>query len=79
MGQLEEAQERLESALARLEDASQRVGGNSTAAQVEGELTALRQRCATELEGSTEGCFSALWTLPSSGCAVILGESNGPG
>jgi chaperonin cofactor prefoldin len=77
MGQLEEAQERLESALARLEDASQRVGGNSTAAQVEGELTALRQRCAT-LEGSTKDVSmrldSAIEQLRS-----ILGESNGPG
>ncbi len=75
MGQLEEAQERLESALARLEEASQRVGGNSTAAKVEGELTALRQRCNT-LESSTKEVSvrldSAIERL-----RTILGESNG--
>lgn len=77
MRQLEEAQERLESALARLESVSQRIGGNSTAAQVEGELTALRQRCA-DLENNTQAVTkrldSAIERLSS-----ILGEGNGAG
>ncbi len=77
MGQLEEAQERLETALARLEEASQRVGGNSTAAQVEGELTALRQRCAT-LENST-GNVSARLDSAIDKLRTILGDENGAG
>ncbi|MBK18707.1 MAG: hypothetical protein CMM52_07705 [Rhodospirillaceae bacterium] len=77
MGQLEQAQERLEKALARLEDASQRVGGNSTAAQVEGELTALRQKCAT-LENNTQAVSERLDTAIER-LQAILGESNGAG
>jgi len=77
MRQLEEAQERLESALARLESVSQRIGGSSTAAQVEGELTALRQRCA-DLENNTQAVTkrldSAIERLNS-----ILGGGNGAG
>lgn len=77
MGQLEEAQERLESALGRLEEASQRVGGNSTAAQVEGELTALRQRC-NELESNKKD-VSARLDSAIERLRTILGESNGAG
>lgn len=77
MGQLEEAQERLETALARLEQASQRVGGNSTAAQVESELTALRQRCAT-LEDNTRNVSVRLDSAIEK-LRAILGEENGAG
>ena len=77
MGQLEEAQERLESALGRLEEASQRVGGNSTAAQIEGELTALRQRC-NALEGNTKDVSVRLDSAIAQ-LRTILGESNGAG
>jgi len=77
MGQLEEAQERLETALARLEEASQRVGGNSTAAQVEGELTALRQRCTT-LEDSTRNVSARLDSAIDK-LRAILGDENGAG
>lgn len=45
MGQLEDAEFRLGQALERLEQAAERVTGSRSAAQVEGELSALRQRC----------------------------------
>ncbi|NKB22434.1 MAG: DUF4164 family protein [Alphaproteobacteria bacterium] len=77
MGQLEAAQERLESALARLEEASQRVGGNSTAGQVEGELTTLRQRC-TSLEDNTKEVSMRLDSAIEQ-LRTILGEGNGAG
>ena len=76
MGQLEQAQKRLESALARLESASQRIGGSYTAAQVEGELTVLRQRCA-DLETNTQVVTKRL-DLAIERLSSILDESNGP-
>ena len=75
MRQLEEAQERLESALAHLESASQRIGGSFTAAQVEGELTALRQRC-TDLETNTQVVTKRL-DLAIERLSNILDESDG--
>ena len=45
MGQLEDAEHRLGQALERLEQAAERVTGSRSAAQVEVELSALRQRC----------------------------------
>ena len=75
MGQLEEAQGRLESALARLESASQRIGGSSIAAQVEGELTALRQRC-TDLETKNQLVKQRL-DIAIERLSIILDESDG--
>ena len=75
MGQLEEAQGRLESALARLESASQRIGGSSIAAQVEGELKALRQRCA-DLENKNQVVRERL-DLAIERLSTILDESDG--
>ena len=45
MGQIEDAERKLGQALERLEEAALRVTGSNAAAKVEGELTALRQRC----------------------------------
>ncbi len=77
MGQLEEAQERLESALARLESASQRIGGSSTAAQVEVELIGLRQRCA-DLETKNQLVTKRL-DMAIERLSTILDESDGAG
>ena len=75
MGELEEAKVRLEKAIARLETASQRVGNSVSAAHVEGELKALRLRCA-ELENKSQFADKKLDSVIER-LRSILEESNG--
>ena len=74
MGELEEANHRLENAIARLEAASQRIGNSVSASQVEGELKALRLRCA-ELEKKSQSAAIKLNTIIKR-LRDILGENN---
>ena len=75
MGELEEAKVRLEKAIARLETVSQRVGNSVSAAHVEGELKALRLRCA-ELENKSQFADKKLDSVIER-LRSILEESNG--
>ena len=74
MGELEEANHRLENAIARLEAASQRIGNSVSAAHVEGELKALRLRCAA-LENKSQSAAIKLNAIIQR-LRDILGKNN---
>lgn len=77
MTRLDNAQERLDRALTQLEDMAVRVSGSKTAAQVEGELTALRSRC--DGLGARNREVSARLAVAISRIESILEDGDGAG
>jgi prefoldin subunit 5 len=83
MGRVEDAERKLSEALERLEEAAERVTGSSSAAKVEGELTALRQRCETlearnsEISQRLESAIGRLRTVLESDGGQDAGDGAG--
>ncbi len=83
MGQVEDAERRLASALDRLEEAATRVTGSAAVAAVEGELAALRQKCATlearnrEISGRLDSAILRLQEILEADTRVKSGDGAG--
>lgn len=73
MGKLDDARQRLEAALGRLEQAADRAGALGDTSQFESELTAVRERCqalewqSQEVSRRLDGAISHLRTILSDG------------
>ncbi|MEE8332620.1 MAG: hypothetical protein V3R85_02135 [Alphaproteobacteria bacterium] len=73
MGQLDDAQRRLEAALDQLEQAAEQAGGPGDTSQFESELATVRERCqalewqSQEVSRRLDGAISRLRTIMSDG------------